>query len=89
MSDIMETETEPLTVDKLDEYPEAAAGIVEELRDFLSGHYAELIASKHTPTKWGCSVEMPQAYQDPQHAGHVHNLKVACDSFINAMRGNF
>jgi hypothetical protein len=76
MSDIMETETEPLTVDKLDEYLQAAAGIVEELRHFLSGHYADLTLTKHEPNKWG-------------YAGRIHSLKMACDSFINAMRGNF
>lgn len=85
----METETEPLTVDKLDEYLQAAAGIVEELRHFLSGHYADLTLTKHEPNKWGETMTMSKASQDPQYAGRIHSLKMACDSFINAMRGNF
>jgi hypothetical protein len=81
-------ESEPLKPEDLELYLEAAASVVEELRDFLSAHHAELIAAKHTPNKWGGSSEMPAAYQDPAYAGRVHNLRIACDHFINIMRGN-
>jgi hypothetical protein len=45
MTDTMEAEVE-LKVEDLDKYLEAAAGIAEELRDFLSAHHADLIACR-------------------------------------------
>jgi hypothetical protein len=32
---------------------------------------------------------MPAAYETPEYAGNIHRLKVACDNFCNAMRGNY
>jgi hypothetical protein len=88
MSDIVETEIE-LKAEDLDKYVEAAASIAEELRDFLSGHYADITKAHHEPNKWGESLTMPAAYDAPEYAGNIHRLKVACDNYINAMRGNW
>jgi hypothetical protein len=88
MSDIVETEIE-LKAEDLDKYVEAAASIAEELRDFLSGHYADITKAHHEPNKWGESLTMPAAYDAPEYAGNIHRLKVACDNFVNAMRGNY
>jgi hypothetical protein len=77
-----------LTIDKLDDYLAAASSVVEELRDFLASHHADLVHCAIPLHGTGASMEMPQASQDPQHAGRVHNLKMACDNFINTMRGN-
>jgi hypothetical protein len=65
----------------------AAASVVEELRDFLSGHYADLIHVPMTFVGHGYHGEMPAAANDPGYAARIHNLKMACDAFCNAMRG--
>ena len=89
MTDItIADDAQELKVEKLDDYLQAAAAIVEELRDFLSGHYAELVHTKHEPNAWGSSLTMLQASQDPGYAARIHNYKNACDQFINIMRGN-
>jgi hypothetical protein len=88
MSEVMEAEEVELKVEDLDKYLEAAAHIVEELRDFLSGHYADLIKPPMTMRKHGQGGEMPKASDDPQYAARIHNYKNACDQFINVMRGN-
>jgi hypothetical protein len=88
MSD-MATEAEPLTVDNLELYLETAASVVEELRNFLSSHYEELIRCNMKIHGRGIAMDMPIAAQDPQYAGRIHGLKNACDSFCNAMRNNY
>jgi hypothetical protein len=65
---IEETEAE-LTPDRLDDYLVAAASVVEELRDFLSAHHAELIAAKHTPNKWGRLVRNAGGLSRPDVCG--------------------
>jgi hypothetical protein len=77
-----------LKAEDLQKYLEVAASVAEELSDFLATHHLEITRAHHTPNAWGESLTMPLAYQDPQYAGRVHNLKIACDSFINIMRGN-
>jgi hypothetical protein len=72
-----------------DDYLAAAASVVEELRDFLSAHYADLINPHMTMRVRGQGGEMPAVANDPQYAARIHSLKMACDAFINAMRGNF
>ena len=84
----MEVEEVELTPDKLDDYLVAAASIVEELRDFLSGHYHDLIKPPMTHRTHGQGGEMPKAADDPQYAARIHNYKNAGDQFINIMRGN-
>ena len=87
---ILEQEAEiELTPDKLEDYLIAAASVVEELRDFLSGHYADITRAHHEPNKWGESLTMPAAYEAPEYAGNIHRLKVACENFVNAMRGQY
>ena len=88
MTDTMEIEEVELTPDKLDDYLVAAASIVEELRDFLSGHYHDLTKPPMTRRTHGYGGEMPKASDDPQYAARIHNYKNACDQFINIMRGN-
>jgi hypothetical protein len=88
MSDTMETEEVELKIEDLDKYLAAAAHIVEELRDFLSGHYHDLIKPPMTHRTHGQGGEMPKAADDPQYAARIHNYKNACDQFINVMRGN-
>ena len=85
---IEETEEIELTPDKLDDYLVAAASIVEELRDFLSGHYHDLTRPPMTLGIHGYHGEMPKASDDPGYAARIHNYKNACDQFINIMRGN-
>jgi hypothetical protein len=77
-----------LTPDKLEDYLAAAAAVVEELREFLSGHRADLINPPMTMRVHGYGGEMPAAANDPGYAARIHNLRMACDSFINVMRGN-
>jgi hypothetical protein len=86
MSDTLETEVE-LKVEDLDQYIEAAASVVEELRDFLNQHYVDLTKPKMVMRVHGQGGEMPAAASDPAYAGPIHRYKVACDSFCNAMRG--
>ena len=88
MTDTIEAEIE-LKIEDLDKYLAAATHIVEELRDFLSGHYADITRAHHEPNKWGESLTMPAAYEAPEYAGNIHRLKVAADNFINAMRGQY
>jgi hypothetical protein len=92
MTDIMEAEQVELTADKLDDYLVAAASIVEELRDFLSAHHADLIACRieidRPGMRSGVVMGMPYAYNDPAYAGRIHNLKIVSDNYINALRGN-
>jgi hypothetical protein len=85
---VMEAEEVELTPDKLDDYLVAAASIVEELRDFLSGHYADLIKPPMTHRVHGQGGEMPKASDDPVYAANIHRLKLGCEAFINVMRGN-
>jgi hypothetical protein len=91
MSDIMEAEVE-LMPDKLDDYLAAAASVAEELRDFLFAHHADLIACRievdRPGMRSGVVMGMPAAYNDPAYAGRIHNLKIASDNYINALRGN-
>jgi hypothetical protein len=88
MTDTMEETEIELKVEDLDKYCEAAAAIVEELRDFLSGHYHDLTKPPMTHRIHGQGGEMPKASDDPQYAAKIHNYKNACDQFINIMRGN-
>jgi hypothetical protein len=55
---------EPLTADKLDSYLEAAASIVEELRDFLSAHHADLIQYSINIHGRGVDTVMPESAKD-------------------------
>lgn len=87
MTDTIEAEVE-LKADDLDKYCEAAASMVEELSAFLGAHHLELMQAHHTPNKWGSSLTMPKACDDPGYAAHIHNLKNACDAFCNVMRDN-
>ena len=45
----METEEVELKVEDLDKYCEAAASVVEELRDFLASHHAVFDAQREHP----------------------------------------
>jgi hypothetical protein len=78
-----------LKVEDLDKYLVAATHIVEELRDFLASHHAELVKCHMEIHGKGIKVDMPAAHQDPAYAGRIHNLRLASDNFINAMRGNW
>ena len=87
MSDITETEVEPLKVEDLDDYCEAAASVVEELGIFLGSHHTELVHCNMQIHGKGIAMDMPIAAQD--HAARIHGYKNAYDSFCNAMRGNY
>jgi hypothetical protein len=88
MSDMIVEQDIELKAEDLDKYAEAAACVVEELRDFLSQHYAEITNATHTPNARGSSLTMPAAYEAPEYAGEIHRLKMARDNFCNAARGN-
>ncbi len=64
----METEEVELKVEDLDKYCEAAASVVEELRDFLASHHADLIHRVNIHGR-GVSTVMPAAASDPAYAG--------------------
>jgi hypothetical protein len=51
----------------LDTYCEAAASVAEELRDFLSQHYAELTTPAMTRGGHGYHGEMPLAADDQEY----------------------
>lgn len=85
MSDTIETEIE-LKVEDLDKYCQVAANIVGELQDFLGSHYERLIKCHMEIHGKGIAVDMPLAHQDPAYAAQIHNLKNACDAFVNTMR---
>jgi hypothetical protein len=90
MADMMILDQEiELKPEHLDKYVEAAASVVEELRDFLSAHYLDLTKPPMTKGAHGFHGELPAAADDPGYAANIHRLKVACDNFINAMRGNW
>jgi hypothetical protein len=89
MSDMILDQEIELKAEDLDKYVEAAATIAEELRDFLSQHYEDLTKPRMTKGQHGYHGEMPAAADDPAYAGNIHRLKVACDNFVNAMRGNW
>lgn len=82
----MEAEVE-LKIEDLALYVEAAAGVVEELRDFLSQHHADLIKPPMVMRVHGQGGEMPAAASDSGYAAHIHQLREACNAFINSMRG--
>jgi hypothetical protein len=86
MTDTMETEVE-LKVEDLDKYLAAAAHVVEELRDILASHHADLIKCHMEIYGKGIKMDMALAHQDPVYAGRIHDLRLASDNFINAMRG--
>ena len=88
MTDTIEAEIE-LKIEDLDKYLAAATHIVEELRDFLSAHYLEITKPNMTFGGHGYHGEMPAAYEAPEYAGNIHRLKVACENFVNAMRGQY
>jgi hypothetical protein len=83
------TEVEPLKAEDLDKCVGYAAGIVEELRDFLALHHAELIKCNMVIHGKGIAMDLPIAAQDPAYAGKIHQLKNACDAFCNCVRGNY
>ena len=83
----MEAAEVELKAEDLDLYVEAAAGVVEELRDFLSLHHADLIKPPRVTRAHGQSVEMPAAASDPGYAARIHQLREACNAFIDSMRG--
>ena len=89
MNDLVLEQEIELTPDKLEDYLAAAASVAEELRDFLSRHYADLTTPAMTMKIHGQGGEMPAAAQDPQYAANIHRLKVACENFVNAMRGHY
>jgi hypothetical protein len=89
MSEIaIEEQVEPLDPEKLDDYCEAAASVVEELGSFLGSHHAELVKCHIKIHGTGGTMAMPLAHQDPKYAASIHNLKNACDAFCNVMRDN-
>jgi hypothetical protein len=63
---------------------EMTDGVVSELRDMLQEHLADLRAVNITTDR--ATVPESKASADPQRAGHMHRLAVACDNFVNALR---
>jgi hypothetical protein len=82
-------ETEPPVPENIDKYVEVACSIVAELGDFLRDRYDVLTRCTITMTGKGITMEMPKASVDPQTAANIHRLMNACDSFTNAVRGNY
>ena len=82
-------ETEPLVPENIDKYVEVDCSVVAELGDFLRDHYDMLTRCSITMTGKGVTMEMPKASVDPQTAANIHRLMNACDSFTNAVRGNY
>jgi hypothetical protein len=65
---------------------ELAAGVVAELRDMARQRYAELAHGNISLHGTGGTMDMPK---DTVGAAHFHRLGVACDNFLNAVRGNY
>ena len=87
MSDIID-ETEV----GFEHYVTATKKIVEEFRDKLAEHTAELV---HCEVKiigggrGGVSVADTKASTDPQRHAELHRIRIACDNFLlNALAGN-
>jgi hypothetical protein len=87
MSDILETEAE--TKVDFEHYVTATREIVESFRNELAEHTAELTRAKIGNISVGASVELPAASHDPQRHAELHRIRVACDSFLNALSGNY
>jgi hypothetical protein len=73
---IMETEAE---VD-FEHYVTAAKEIIEDFRDVLAVHTAQLHQK---------AIEAGGHVGSPQEAAELHRLRLACDNFLNALVGNF
>jgi hypothetical protein len=71
----------------IDQAIELAGGVVEELRDLLRDHYADLTRADIRLVGKGATVTLPKAADDPQYAARMHRLGVACDHFLNSVRG--
>jgi hypothetical protein len=83
MSDIIETEID------FEHYVTATREIVEEFRQLLDEKTAELTRALHEPNKWGESMTMPKAADDPQHHANLHRMRMVCDHFLNVLAGNY
>jgi hypothetical protein len=79
---------------KFEHYVEATRQVVEEFRDVLAEHHAGLVhydieLNKGQGPYKGASVVSTKASDDPQHAAHVHRMRLACDQFLNALNGQY
>jgi hypothetical protein len=74
MSDTMETEID------FEHYVTATREIVEEFRDELSKHTAELHQE---------AIAFGGQGGDPQQAAELHRRRIGCDNFLNCLVGNF
>jgi hypothetical protein len=70
----------------IDQAVQLASGVVEELRDMARQRYSELAHGNISLHGTGGTMTMPK---DTVGAAHFHRLGVACDNFLNAVRGNY
>jgi hypothetical protein len=75
----MEAKKEP----DFQHFVQATREIVEEFRDLLSEHTAELQRAKIEINSKGVSLTMPAANDDPQRHAYLHRLRTVCSSTVN------
>jgi hypothetical protein len=83
---------EALDPKDFDNYMRRAVSSVEELRDLVFAHHAELVRCGIKVIgggRGGVSATDTKSSADPAAAAEFHRLKIAAEGFLNACRGNY